>query len=210
MAIGSLPQQGGMLDGYGMPRMPEYGQAPEQSPGMMHPMQPMPKKRGLFGNKRNIVGLIGDTLSIMGGGAPTFVPGQLQARQQAQEMQRAAQMAAEKRKADMDDFVSRETWKNQNDSAKDQLTRYMVAAGIDPASEAGQKYYRMAVENSANPIQGVPFSDEAGNSGIQFIRPGMQGGGMPQAQARRLQPGQKYVPEGGPTPQASGNFPKRL
>jgi hypothetical protein len=188
MAIGFLPQQGGMTGGYGMPRMPEYGQAPEQTPGMMQPMQPKPKKRGLFGNKRNIVGLIGDTLSIMGGGAPTFVPGQLQARQQAQEMQRAAAMEAEKRAAEMQDFVSRETWKRSNPEPRynDTAADLEWYKGLSPEDRA--LHHEMNPEFRQGPD---------GN----FYRINTQQGPMPTFTM------DDWDKAGGPTQPASGNFP---
>lgn len=76
----------------------------------------------------------------------------------------------------------------KDDSPKDQLTRYMIAAGIDPNSEEARGMYRAAAQNAAYPVQGVPFTDEQGNSGIQFIRPGQMQGVAPTAPVGKLRP----------------------
>lgn len=77
----------------------------------------------------------------------------------------------------------------KDDSPKDQLTRYMIAAGIDLNSEEARGMYRAAAQNAAYPVQGVPITDAQGNSGIQFIRPGqMQGAEVPTAPVGKLRP----------------------
>lgn len=63
------------------------------------------------------------------------------------------------------------------DEPKDQLTRFMIAAGIDPSSEQARTMYRQAAENAANPVQGVPITNPDGSSGIRFLRPGQMTGG---------------------------------
>jgi hypothetical protein len=59
------------------------------------------------------------------------------------------------------------------------------------------------LQNRANPIQGVPFTNEDGSAGIQFIRPGTVNPvqPLPTAPVGKLTP----IP-GGPTPPASGGF----
>lgn len=94
-------------------------------------------------------------------------------------------------------------WQNKpkDSDPKDQLTRYMIAAGIDPNSPRARELYARAVENEVDPVQAVPFTDAQGNSGFQYVRPSqMQGGGAAptsKAEYDALPPGAQYrAPDG--------------
>lgn len=167
----------------GMNKMPA-GQSPMQQPTMggRPPMgqvgamdantQAMTKKPGF--DKNMIIGMIGDTLSTLGGGQGVYMPNMLRMQQQDAEIRARLQEAITKRQADRED--KQWEWQNKPQEDKDQLTRYMRAAGIDPMSDQGRKMYADAAMNAANPVQGVPFTDDRGNSGVQFIRPSAMGG----------------------------------
>lgn len=61
-----------------------------------------------------------------------------------------------------------------------EFERAVAAAGIQPGTPEFEKTMRDYVSNKLNPIQAVPYTDEAGNEGLRFIRPNtMQGGGGP-------------------------------
>jgi hypothetical protein len=62
------------------------------------------------------------------------------------------------------------------------------------------------VRNRANPVQGVPFTDPEGNSGIQFIRPGQMQAG--QQGSLPTFTDDDWNKAGGPTQPASGVFPR--
>lgn len=172
--FGTRKQTFGQIPGMAQPPM-------EQAPqvGAMDPnTQAMTKKPGFFApgqTGRHIVGFIGDALQQMSGGQPTYMPQMMQMKQQDAEIRARLQAALEKRKWDRED--KQWEWENKPSEDKDQLTRYMRAAGIDPMSDQGRKMYAQAAMNSANPLQGVPYTDEQGNSGLKFIRPGDMGQG---------------------------------
>lgn len=148
-----------------------------------------PAKRGIFGKGGkawDVLGAFGDAFS---GNEPIYA----MAKQAEQNRLFEAQKAQAQRMQEREDFLFREDYKRANaapDEPKDQLTRYMLAAGIDPNSEEARGMYRAAAQNAAYPVQGVPFTDAQGNSGIQFIRPGQMQGApdVPTAPVGKLRP----------------------
>ena len=157
---------------------PISGGAPQMGQvGAMDPnTQAMTKKPGFFAPGqagRHIVGFIGDALQRLGGGEGTYMPQMMHMQQQDAEIRARLQEAIAKRQAERED--KQWEWQNKPQEDKDQLTRYMRAAGIDPMSDQGRKMYADAAMNAANPLQGVPYTDEQGNSGLKFIRPGDMG-----------------------------------
>lgn len=149
----------------GAPQMGQVGAMDANTQGMT-------KKPGFFAPGqagRHIVGFIGDALQRIGGGEGTYIPHMMQMQQQDAEIRARLQEAIAKRKAERED--KQWEWENKPQEDKDQLTRYMRAAGIDPMSEQGKQMYSAAAMNAANPLQAVPYSDEQGNTGLQFIRP---------------------------------------
>jgi hypothetical protein len=159
---------------------PTWGGPPQETMGGVGAMEPntqaMTKKPNFFQKNGNtIIGVIGDTLATLGGGQGVYAPAMIAQKQQDAEIRARLQAALEQRKAARED--KQWEWENKPQEDKDQLTRYMRAAGIDPMSDQGRKMYAQAAMNSANPLQGVPYTDEQGNSGLKFIRPGDMGQG---------------------------------
>jgi len=182
----------------------------------------MQRKRGLFGapmvdsgdaegipqfakpnTLQTIAGVIGDTLSTIGGGQASFLPGLAAQRQmQAQSMVQARQAEA-KRAAEFTDFTQRHDYEVAHPKAQadDVFTRTLQAAGIDPSSPEAMRLYRQRADTLANPTpQWVPD----GLGGGRFIDPRTSGGAAPQAPVGRLTPMQ-----GGATPGGSRSFPIR-
>lgn len=180
-------------------------------------MPGMGRKRGLFGapivaepnaegvsqfqkpnTLQTIAGILGDTLSTVGGGQASFLPGLAQQRQ----LQSQAQMAAAKRTADFGDFTARHDYEvaHPKSPADDVFTRTLSAAGISPDSPEAVALYRKRAETLANPTpQWVPD----GFGGGKFIAPG-GAGSAPQAPVGRLTPMQ-----GGAVPNGPRTFPIR-
>ena len=201
---------------------PTWG-GPPQDMGQVGAMDPntkaMTKKPGFFAPGqagRHIVGFIGDALQRFGGGEGTYIPHMMQMQQQDAEIRARLQEAIAKRQADRED--KQWEWQNKPQEDKDQLTRYMRAAGIDPMSDQGKQMYSAAAMNAANPVQGVPYTDEQGNTGLQFIRPNAMTPQAPTAvqegaTATNSQTGEKIVfrngawqPAGGSVGNGTGGF----
>lgn len=125
-----------------------------------------PRKRSLWDN----VGLLADAFQ------GTDRNRQMLMEQEAQ--QRAAYEAQRRPELDFAAWQRKFDYENARkpDDPKDQLTRYMLGAGIDPQSPEAQSMYRQAAMNAANPVQAVKTYDAQGNESLQFIRPGQMGG----------------------------------
>jgi hypothetical protein len=144
------------------------------------------------------LGVIGDSLQIMGGGQATYMPQAMQQRQM-QDMQRQKafqdqeQMQAQRAEKQWE-------WANKPESKPQptEFERILVASGLPPEKqiELMQQY----AANRANPVQGVKTYDADGNETLQFIRPGQM---QQQPQGRTFG---GWDDEGGQTPPASGNF----
>lgn len=147
-----------------------------------------------------IAGVIGDTLSTIGGGQASFLPGLAMQRQ----AQYQARQAAAKRAADFADFTKRHDYEvaHPKAPADDVFTRTLTAAGIDPASPQGQALYRQRADTLANPTpQWVPD----GFGGGRFIAPG----GAPTAAPPQAPVGRLTPMQGGAAPSGSRTFPIR-
>ncbi len=157
------------------------------------------KKPGFFGQGgagRAIAGTIGDYLLQQSGMQPIYGPTVLQQRD-AEERARMAQQQRMQKREDLQ-------WEWQN-KPKDgpQLTEYeriVRASGLPEAEQL--KLLQDYARNRANPVQGVPFTDEQGNSGIQFIRPGQMQG----AQQGLIPIGGTLPPKGGSGGNVTGGF----
>jgi hypothetical protein len=63
-----------------------------------------------------------------------------------------AMQSQQQRGNEWQDWLRKEQWKRENpEPQNDQLTQYMLNAGIDPKSPEAQQMYRRAVENKVNP-----------------------------------------------------------
>lgn len=187
-------------------------------------MQGMGRKRGLFGapfmpepsemtpegvpqfakpnTLQTIAGVIGDTLSTIGGGQPSFLPGLAMQRQ----LQVQGQQAAAKRTADFADFTKRRDYEvahplSNNGTALQQNYEYLKS--IDPA--AAESYLR--TQTTAPPIV------QQNPDGTKTVYPAglVPQGGAPQQPRviQQLPPGVKPLGAGGATPSGSRSFPIR-
>ncbi|MBK9005304.1 MAG: hypothetical protein IPM41_16075 [Sphingomonadales bacterium] len=105
------------------------------------------KKPGFFGQGgagRAIAGTIGDFLLQQSGMDPVYLPNILQQR----DAEERARMAQQQRMQGREDFLFRENYKRDNPEPKqpDQLTQYMINAGIDPKSERGAQCMPVRLE----------------------------------------------------------------
>lgn len=188
-----------------------FGPRPQQAAPMVAPnpsampigVQQMTKKPKFFskdGLAPVVLAGISDFFARQNGDDQNMLGDMVAAKQQMamqeEDARIRAQLAQQQRGSEWQDWLRKEQWKRENpEPQNDQLTQYMLNAGIDPKSVEGQQMYRKAVENKVNPIQAVPFTDEQGNGGIQFIQPNaMQGGGPQEGQtATNPQTGEKAV-----------------
>jgi len=141
-----------------------------------------------------IIGTLGDTLSQLGGGRGSYLPGlqmrQAQAAEAAQYQQRRAD--------EYSDWERKQAYEAAHPKAPadDSFARALAGAGIDPTSPQGRALYNQRAQSLANPAQFIP--DGAG--GGQYVRPN----GTPPAA-----PVGKLTPLGGATPQGARTFPVR-
>ena len=182
---------------FGKPPMPQQASTQQAMPiGVQQMQQPAkPKFFGEGGVGRAIAGNIGDFLLQQAGMDPIYMPNMLQQRDMAER----ARMAEQKRIADREDMQWE--WRNK---PKDQpnpteFERILAASGLPQEQQIQlmQDYAR----NRANPVQGVPYTDAQGNSGIQFIRPGQM-----QGQQGLIPIGGTLPPKGGSGGNVTGGF----
>ena len=132
------------------------------------------------GGHRQVIGILGDMLAGAVGAPPRYAQMMEQRRQQEVDDTRADRRDTTRRQAERDEWTWRENYKRKNPD--DQLTSYMVAAGIDPQSpEARQLYRRRAESMTAPPLMAVDGYDAQGNPTKTFMpRTGPGTGGQPQ------------------------------
>lgn len=125
------------------------------------------KKPGFFskgGGWIDALGAFGDAFS---GNGPVYANQKMQRSRMMQEQE----MAEQKRQHDRENFLFEEGYKRQNPmpTQPTEFERVLHSSGLSKAQQTQllQDYAR----NHANPIQGVPYTDEQGNTGLQFIRP---------------------------------------
>lgn len=186
----------GMIERQQMPQMGGYDQsAAMQGQSGFAPMNTnaAPKKPSFFGQGgigRGIAGTIGDVLLQRGGNAPIYAP----AMQQQNRLMQQQKMAEQQRMQEREDFMFEQNYKRENPIAPQptEFERILQASGLPQEQQITlmQDYAR----NRANPVQGVPYTDEAGNTGLQFIRPN-QKTGQP-AVAPTSQPEYEALPAG--------------
>lgn len=170
------------------------------------------KKQAFFGQGgagRNIAGYIGDALAQLGGLQPQFAPAMRDQREFQQRMALDEQRRNAPQQVGNDLVVPdgqggfKVVYQGQREQAPLEIDRLADAAGIP--QDQRSTYYRQALDNKVNPIQAVPYTDEAGNSGLQFIRPRSMAPNAPQG----TPPGVTFTPlppQGGAGPQAPRPF----
>lgn len=182
----------------GLDMMQEAVKPPMQMGGL--PMgAPMPQKKPGFFSKGgawvDVLGAFGDAFSENG---PVYA----QQKAQRSRLMQEAQMAEQKRMQDREDFLFQEGYKRQNPlpAQPTEFERLVRSSGLPEDQQV--KLMQDYVRNRANPIQGVPFTDEQGNTGLQFIRPNAVGSAGPaaptsQAEYEALPAGAQYrAPDG--------------
>ena len=184
-----------------------FGDAyPQLDPSIGQPMaqplqMPAPKKKGgLFGSGSGVTIDIGRAIAgyLAGIGNPAGMQA-LQAmnaqRQRQQEMAAEAQQYQQRRDDGFSDWVRQQSWKLAHPEAQnnDTVADYNFWKGVLPPEQ-----FQQYIQNKVNPprlqfIQGVGLVDVS------------QGGAQaPSAPVGKLTP----IDEGGPTPSASGGFPR--
>ena len=112
--LGNKRQAFGAIPGMGMMQPQLQGPMAQPQVGAMDPnTQAMTKKPGFFAQGqpgRQIIGVIGDTLSTLGGGQGTYIPHMMQMQQQDAEIRARLQEAIAKRQAERED----KQWEWQN------------------------------------------------------------------------------------------------
>jgi len=113
-----------------------------------------------------IIGTIGDTLSQIGGGRGTYLPGLQQRQAQAYETQQLQQRRAD----DYTDWQRKEQYKAEHagPAQDDAFTTTLRNAGIDPQSAEGKALYRQRAQTQANP---APTFVSDGAGGGRWVQP---------------------------------------
>ena len=165
--FGQIPMPPGYLGGIGDGAIERQ----QMEMGAQQPnMQAMTKKPSFLGEGgagRAIAGSIGDFLLQYTGGQPIYAP----AMQEQRQMQQRQQQMEQQRQASRSDWLWQQQWKKDNPDPKQptEYERIVAASGLPPEKQI--ELLQQYAQNRANPVQGVPFTDEEGNSGLQFIRP---------------------------------------
>ena len=145
------------------------------SPETRNILDTAPPAKAGFG-ARDVVGIIGDALSAMGGGQGVYTQMKLRER----DTQQRLQMAKQQRQADMEDWRAKFDYERQfpKEAQPTEFERILDAAGFGP--EEKLRLLQQRARNTADPLQAVKTYGADGSEGLQFVRPSqMQGGGDP-------------------------------
>ncbi|MFN3626745.1 MAG: hypothetical protein ACK4S3_02565 [Parvibaculum sp.] len=152
---------------------------------------------------RKLLGVVGDSLSIAGGGEASYVPNLIGQQQRQKALAYAAQQQEQQRQQGLQDWV----WKQQYEAEhpkpinNDTVNDYNFISQ-QLGEEAGKNYLRVLADG---PPVAVDVANPDGSVTRQFIpRSQMQGGGMVAPQA----PVGKLKPYGGQSATPTGNFPR--
>lgn len=176
-----------------------------------------PNKQGI-----NWLGVLADALSGAAGQPGMYAHEMMRRRDDQTAFERGEQTWQSHHKQDLADQMRLLDYKRLHPD--DELTNYMVAAGIDPASDAGKSLYRAKTEAmTAPPMMSAAGVDEQGNPVMRFFpRAQPVTSNAPPSQAvayLKAHPEMKQQFEekygvgsassymGGPTQPASGGFP---
>lgn len=89
-----------------------FGSSPAMQPAMTAEPAPMAPKRGFDWGK--LIGVLGDSLSIAGGGQAMYVPNMIDQRNRQQAQQYAEQTYQRRRADDNADWMARQEWERAN------------------------------------------------------------------------------------------------
>ena len=157
-----------------------------------------PQKAGFDWGK--LLGVVGDSLSILGGGEASYVPLMQQRNQLAHARAYAEQQYQRRRQDDYRDRLAFAQWERDNRKPT------TVEQTLDAAGYTGDERTALLRRKAENDAAGVPVAIDVtnpdGSVSRQYVRPGSLGGG-----AAPARPVGKLTPyNGGPTPTASGGF----
>lgn len=173
-----------------------FGAPAPQQPAMTATAQPM--KKGFDWGK--LIGVLGDSLSIAGGGQAQYVPNLIDQRNRQQAQAYAEQQYQRRRGDENADWMARQEWERANPAPinNDTVNDYQFLA-----SKLGPEAAKQYLQNLADgPPVAVDVANPDGSVTRQFIpRSQMQGGGgmvAPQAPVGKLKPygGQSATPTG--------------
>lgn len=162
-----------------------------------------PQKPGF--DWRKLLGVVGDSLAIAGGGQAQYVPSLIEQHQRQQAQAYAEQQYQRRRQDENADWQARQQWERDNPKPinNDTINDYQfIAERLGP--DAAQNYLKTIADG---PPVAVDVAGPDGSVTRQFIpRSQMQGGGMVAPQA----PVGKLKPYGGQSAAPAGNFPDPL
>ena len=145
-----------------------FGPRPQQAAPMVAPnpsampigVQQMTKKPKFFskdGLAPVVLAGISDFFARQNGDDQNMLGDMVAAKQQMamqeEDARIRAQLAQQQQQRQRENFLYEENYKRANPMPRqpDQITQYMLNAGIDPKSPEGQAMYRKALENKVNP-----------------------------------------------------------
>jgi len=176
-----------------------FGASPAMQPAMTAEAAPM--KKGFDWGK--LIGVLGDSLSIAGGGQAQFVPNMIDQRNRRQAQDYAEQTYQRRRGDEWSDWEKQQQWQRDNPKPRDPTNFEQI---LDAAGVQGDERIKLLRMKATNEAQGVPMAVDItnpdGSVGRQYIRPGSIGG-APTAPAAPIG---KLKPYGGQTATPSGNF----
>ena len=181
--FGQRKQSFGQIPGMMPPQM-------QQQVGAMAPnTQAMTKKPGFFAQgqpRRQIIGVIGDTLATLGGGQGVYMPAMLQQQQQDAEIRARLQAAMEARKAKREDFVFEQDYQRANPKPfnNDTTADYdYIASKL--GKDAADNYLRMKTER---PQTTIIDNGDGTKTIYQVPQGGAAQSGAPTAPVGKLRP----------------------
>lgn len=179
-----------------------FGASPVTQPAMTAEPSPMTPKKGFDWGK--LIGVLGDSLSIAGGGQAMYVPNLIDQRNRRQAQEYAEQTYQRRRGDEWSDWEKQQQWQRDNPKPRDPTNFEQI---LDAAGVQGDERIKLLRMKAQNEAQGVPMAVDItnpdGSVGRQYIRPGSIGSAQPPPQ----RPIGKLTPYGGgQTATPSGNF----
>ena len=171
-----------------------FGSSPPMQPAMTATAAPMTPKKGFDWGK--LIGVLGDSLSIAGGGQAQYVPNLIDQRNRRQAQAYAEQTYQRRRGDEMSDWQAKQEWERANPAPVNNDT---VADYKFWESTLTPEEFKVWRQNKIDPPQYRQGPDG------QFYRINTTpGGGAPTFTEDDWNKGTPVT--GGPTPRASGNF----